>query len=178
MPVTQDEWALVRRTVARSIRSGLHCAIASRDPDGNPHLTPIGSVILTDVGKGFYFDIFNQELGRNLSSDSRVTILAVDSGKLMWFRSLVKGTFVRPPGVRITAEVGEPRPSTADEVSQFHRVVGPMLRTRGGQLLWSRLPRVRDLKIHTVTPLSAGRMTSSASSDATIRHATIAPSAP
>lgn len=174
MPVTHDEWALVRRTVAHSVRSGLHCAMASRDPDGHPHVTPIGSVILTDIGKGFYFDIFNQGLARNLASDGRVTILAVDSGRLMWLRSLLKGTFVRPPGVRITADVGEPRPSTAAEISRFHRMVGPILRTRGGQLLWSHLPRVRDLTIHTVTPLSVGRMTSGASPNATIRPAKIA----
>lgn len=173
MPVTPDEWALVRRTVALSIRSGLHCAIASRGPDGSPHLTPIGSVVLTDVGKGFYFDIFNRELACNLAADPTVTILAVDSGRLMWLRSLLKGTFVRPPGVRMLAEVGQPRPSTPDEIRQFHRVVGPMLRTRGGQLLWSRLPRVRDLRITTIIPLSTGTMTSGAHPSATINHAVI-----
>ena len=63
MPLTHAEWALVRRTVRLSIRSGLHCAIASRDPDGSAHLTPIGSVILTDLGQGFHFDIFNPTRG-------------------------------------------------------------------------------------------------------------------
>jgi hypothetical protein len=178
MPLTQAEWAMVRRTVRLSIRSGLHCAVASRNPDGSAHLTPIGSVILTDIGRGFYFDIFNRELARNLDNNPQVTILAVDSGRLMWLRSLLRGAFVRPPGVRLTAEVGRPRPSTPDEIKQFHRVVGPMLRTRGGRLLWSRLPRVRDLRITSVTPLSIGPMTSGASPTATLNPAVLSPSDP
>jgi hypothetical protein len=163
----------VRRTVAHSITSGLHCAIASRNPDGSAHLTPIGSVILTDLGNGFYFDMFNRQLAHNLDTDPQVTILAVDSGKLMWLRSLLKGTFVRPPGVRMTAEVTQPRPSTREEIKQFYRVVGPMLRTRGGQLLWGRLPSVRDLRIKTITPLSIGAMTSNAGLAATINQSVI-----
>jgi hypothetical protein len=48
-----------------------------------------------------------------------------------------------------------------------------MLRTRGGRLLWGRLPLVRDLRINTITPLSTGRMTSGASPTATINRAEI-----
>jgi hypothetical protein len=157
--MTPEQWELVRRTVELSVRSGLNCTIGSHNADGSLHLTPIGSVVLTDVGKGFYFDIFNSQLARNLAADPRVTILAVDSGRLMWLRSLLKGSFVRPPGVRLTGQVGSPRPSTEAEIRRFHRVVGPLLHTRGGQMLWSRLPRVRDIRIESVIPLRIGPMT-------------------
>jgi hypothetical protein len=168
MTMTPDEWDLVRRTVRRGVRSGLHCAVASRNADGSAHVTPIGSLVLTDFGQGFYFDILNRDLARNLREDPRVTVLAVDSSRWMWARSLIKGTFVRPPGVRLTAEVGPPRPSTPEEIKQFHRVLGPLLHTRGGQRLWSRLPRVRDLRITAVTPIRVGAMDTGASPAATI----------
>jgi hypothetical protein len=142
-----------------TIKSSIHCAVASRNPDGSSHLTPIGSVVLTDVGRGLYFDMFNEQLARNLAEDPRLTILAVDSGRLMWLRSLLRGGFVRPPGVRLLGEAGPARPSTPGEVKRFQRVVGPLLRTRGGQMLWGRLPYVRDLRIDTIVPLRIGAMT-------------------
>jgi hypothetical protein len=175
MRVTPEEWDVVRRTVRLSVRSGLNCTIGSRNADGSVHLTPIGSLILTDLGRGFYFDIFNTQLARNLADDPRVSILAVDSAKPMWLRSLVKGGFVRPPGVRLTGTVGAPRPSTATEIRKFHRVVGPLLRTPGGRLLWGRLPTARDVRIDSVVPVRTGTMTE-AHPSGRIAAATLEPS--
>jgi hypothetical protein len=162
MAIAPEDWEKARQTVRMTVKSSLQCAIASRNPDGSPHLTPIGSVFLTpEVGKGFYIDMFNRQLAANVAEDPKVTIMAVDSGRLMWLRSLLGGSFVRPPGVRLVAEVGAPRPSTPEEVRQFQRFVGPMLRTRGGQLLWGRLGTVRDLRIDSIVPLRIGPMTES-----------------
>jgi uncharacterized protein len=157
--VTQQEWEWARQVVHRAVGTSIHCAVASRDADGSPHVTPIGSVTLTEPGRGFYFDIFNTQLARNISEDPRVAILAVDSGKLMWLRSLLGGRFVRAPGVRLVATVGARRPSTPAEVASFHRLVGPLRHTRGGRMLWGALPVVRDIEVERIIPLRTGTMT-------------------
>lgn len=80
MDITDEDWAMVRRLVPRTIRSSLHCSIASLNPDGSPHVTPIGSFLPTEKGRGVYFDAFNAQLSANVDRDPRVTILAVNGG--------------------------------------------------------------------------------------------------
>ncbi|WGX97189.1 pyridoxamine 5'-phosphate oxidase family protein [Nocardioides sp. L-11A] len=164
-PTTPDDadWLLARRVVRRAVATSLHCSVASTNADGSAHVTPIGSVQLTAPGTGFYFDVFNRRLAENVARDPRVTIAAVDSGAVMWGRSLLRGRFVRPPGVLLVGTVGPARASTPAEVTRFHRVLGPLLRTPGGRALWGTLPRVRDLSVESVHPVRLGTMTGPAS---------------
>jgi uncharacterized protein len=159
MDITEEQWRAAARVVRRSIRTSMHCSIASRNPDGSPHVTPIGSVLLNGVGSAMYFDMFNRRLAANIDEDPRVTILAVDSSRGLWLKSLIKGEFVSPPGIRLVGTVGAPRNSTPAEVARFHRVIGPLLRTPGGKSLWATLPRVRDVEVQEIGALSIGSMT-------------------
>jgi uncharacterized protein len=159
MTISETEWTMARRVVARARRTSLHCSIASANPDGTPHVTPIGSLVLGDIGTGLYFDIFNRQLASNVAINPRVTILAVDSGRIMWGRSLLKAKFVEPPGIRLVGTISAPRNSRPDEVDRFHRALGPLLRTPGGRDLWGALPRVRDITVERVCALSIGTMT-------------------
>ncbi len=159
--ISPEQWRAVRRTWDHVLRSSTHYSVASVNPDGTPHVTPIGSVFLTGPGSGFYLDLFNRQLAENLAVNPRVMILGVDSSKPMWLRSLLRRRFVRPPGVRLTATVGPRRPATADEVKRLHRALGPLVRTPGGRLLWRNAPYARDLTIETIVPLRIGSMTES-----------------
>jgi uncharacterized protein len=160
--ISPQEWGLVRRTWDRVLRSSMSYSVASVGPDGTPHVTPIGSVFLNDEpGTGFYLDMFNKQLSENVRANPRVMILGVDSGKLMWLTSLLRGRFVRPPGVRLVATVGPRRPSTEPERQRLNSALGPLVRTPGGRLLWRDLPHVRELRIEAVVPLRIGRMTES-----------------
>ncbi|BBZ04433.1 hypothetical protein MCHIJ_38700 [Mycolicibacterium chitae] len=160
MSITETQWRTARHVVRRAVRSSLHCSIASRNPDGSPHVTPIGSVLLDhDIGTAWYFDVFNTRLAANVDADPRVTILAVDSGRGLWLRALATGVFAAPPGIRLIGAVGPPRPSTPAEVARFHRTIGPLLHTRGGRTAWGRLARVRDIQVDSVDPISIGTMT-------------------
>ena len=87
-----DVWRSARAVVRRARTSSLHCAIASIDANGSPHVTPIGSVMLGDPGQAIYLDVFNVALGRNLDRDPRCSVLAVDSTKLTWARALIDRT--------------------------------------------------------------------------------------
>ncbi|BDH58855.1 pyridoxamine 5'-phosphate oxidase family protein [Tsukamurella sp. PLM1] len=154
------EWAAARRSVHRAIRSSLHCAVSSRNADGSPHVTPIGSLLLDrDERSGIYFDVFNARLARNLAADPRVTVLAVDSGPLRWGRAMLRGRFDVPPGVQLSGTAGAARLATPDEAARFRSAVGPLGRLPGGRAMWADLSRVRDLRVDSIRFLRLGRMT-------------------
>lgn len=160
-PITDADWALARDTVRRARLSSFHCAVASLNPDGSPHVTPIGSVLLdAHSHTGLYVDVFNVHLARNVAADPRITILAVDSGPIRWGRALVRGHFDRTPAVQLTGTVGPRRRAAPDEAERFRAIVGPLARLRGGRAMWSDLTRVRDLAVSSVRPIRLGTMTS------------------
>ncbi|WP_421845170.1 pyridoxamine 5'-phosphate oxidase family protein [Mycobacterium sp.] len=98
-----ESWRTIRETVARAKQSSMHCAIASVDPDGTPHITPVGTVFLRDDRTGFYFDQYTSALARNIEADPRVCLMAVDTGRLFWLRSLLAGRFIAPQAYACSA---------------------------------------------------------------------------
>lgn len=157
-----DHWRGIRRVFAAAFSSSFHFAIATVGADGEPFVTPIGSVVLTEPGRGFYFEVFTTRLPKNLQREPRISILGVNSGRLFWLRALLFGRFPAPPAVRLRGRVvGEPRKATAREVALFQRRVRPFRRLRGYALLWGRLQRgqVRDLEIDSAEPVLLGPMT-------------------
>ena len=106
-------WGEIRRVFAAAFSSSFHFAVATVGADGEPHVTPIGSVVLTEPGRGFYFEEYPTRLPRNLRHDPRVSILAVNSSRGFWLRTLLFGRFPAPPAVRLRGRVvGEPRHPT------------------------------------------------------------------
>ena len=161
-PTDPAVWRQVQRTLARTQRSSLHCAIASISADGHPHVSPIGSLRLGEPAKGTYLDVFNVQLGRNIDQDPRITVLAVDSSPTTWLRGLVEGRFPNPPGVRLVGTASPSRPATQQEIDRFRRSVRPTLLTKGGRALFGQVGRVktRDLTFTGVIPVRASTLTS------------------
>jgi hypothetical protein len=159
-PSVKDHWREIRRVFTAAFASSFHFAIATVGADGEPHVTPIGSVVLTEPGRGFYFEEFPSRLPRNLRGDPRVSILGVNSSRVFWLRALLLGRFPSPPAIRLNGRVvGEPREVTAGELALWQRRVRRLRRLRGYALLWGRLRRVRDLEINTAEPVLLGPMT-------------------
>jgi len=157
---TANDWHETRAVFNRAFASSMHFSIASTGPDGEPWVTPIGSVLLTEPGRGIYFEEFTQRLRRHVREDSRITILAVDSRKLYWIRSLVGGRFPTPPGLRLRAQVmGPRRRATEAERERWLRRVRMFRGTRGHELLWDRLGFVRDFEVLSTEPVRLGGMT-------------------
>lgn len=154
-----DDWGGVRRLFRSAFTSSLHYAIASVDAQGAPHLTPIGSLILDRPGHGFYFERFTTRLPRHLGKDARVCVLAVDSGRWFWLRSLIAGRFARPPAMRLYGVVGEARAATAREKALWLRRVRPLRFTRGHALLWRDMETVREISFERAEPVHLGAMT-------------------
>lgn len=160
-PTDPAVWQQVRSTLRHAQSSSLHCSIASNGPDGQPHVTPIGSVMLTEPGHGIYLDVFNVQLGRNIDADPRLTVMAVDSGRRTWLTALLRGRFATPPGFRLIGTAGPARPMSSDEGDRFGRRVRVALRTKGGAQLWGRREHLqaRDLTFTEVVPVRIPRMT-------------------
>ena len=149
------DWPEIRRVFARAYFS----SIATVDPDGRPHVTPIGSLLLHEQpGRGFYFERFTANLPRHLDRDSRLCALAVDMRLSKWLRALIRGAFTTAPGLRLAGTAIHRRPATEREVELFRRRVRPALWTRGGKLLWDGMADGREVHFDRVLPLRIGRM--------------------
>ncbi|AGC45150.1 pyridoxamine 5'-phosphate oxidase-related, FMN-binding protein [Myxococcus stipitatus DSM 14675] len=164
-PSIEEQWPDVRRLFSRATATSLHFSIASIDRTGAPHVTPIGSVLLTRPGRGFFFELYTRRLPANLVRDPRVSILAVDSGKLFWLQSLYKGRFERAPALRLVGRVlGPPRPSTSEEQERFARRVRRLSWLKGHALMWRDPGPVREFEVDRIEhvhlgPMTAGLMT-------------------
>ena len=162
MPSTMDlhsNWDQIRATFDASIRSSLHCAIATADAEGNPHVTPIGHMFLRDDRTAFYFEEHPRTLPKNLQENRRVCLLLVNSSRLFWARSLFGGRFATPPGVRLMGIAGERRPATEEEKGLYRGRVGAFRRLKGYALIWKDLAHVRDLQFHSFAPILYPKMT-------------------
>ncbi|MCB1874418.1 MAG: pyridoxamine 5'-phosphate oxidase family protein [Chromatiales bacterium] len=155
----ESNWAEIRKLFQVTFRTSLHYAIATVNENGEPHVTPIGSLILTSPGRGFYFEEFARELPRNLEHNRQVCVLAVNSGRWFWLKSLFAGRFAAAPGIRLFGTAGEARDATAEELARWRRRVHRVRHTRGHALLWRDMRRVRDIRFSRVEPIEVGAMT-------------------
>lgn len=152
-------WESVTSLFRRTFRSTLHYSVATVGPDGAPHVTPIASVLLTEPGRGILFDIFTSRLAFNLEHDPRLCVMAVDTTKRFWLKSLLRARFGLPPATRLTGTAGPRRRATVEEQQRWLRRVRPLSRLKGHALLWGNLAHVRDLAFDEVVPVRLGSMT-------------------
>jgi hypothetical protein len=155
----ERDWPAIQAMFRRAFRSSFHNAVATVDPDGSPRLAPIGSLLLTEPGKGIYFDRFTTDTADNLDRDRRIAVLAVDSGKWFWLRSLIRGRFPALPAIRLQGKAGPRRPATEHERERWQRRVRMVRRTRGHEMLWGDLTHVRDLTFEKAEEIDLGPMT-------------------
>jgi hypothetical protein len=151
--ITQH-WPEIRRVVEVGQRSSLYCSIGTVGADGVPNVTPIGTVFLNSTPGGFFFDRYTSALAAALSVNSGICLLAVDSRKTFWLRSLLLGRFHSPPGVRLYGTAGPLRRATDAELQRIEARVRSAKRSRGGRLLWSSFTDVRELTFSSFRPVS------------------------
>lgn len=159
MSFTDEQWRIAREVFARSCRTSMHYAVATVNPDGSPHVTPIGSLVLLENGTGLFFDGYLGATARNLSKDDRVCVLAVHTSRLGWLKALIAGRFDAPPALRLAGVAGDKRPATPAEAELFLRRVRPLRWFKGHDMLWSKLHFVREVTFDTAYPVRAGGMT-------------------
>ncbi len=153
MEITAADWQVIRRVFREGFASSFHFAVSTVGDDGSPHLTPIGSLVLGEVGHGFYFEEYAGGLAHRLRRDQRVCVMALNSGRWELLKTLWHGEARRPFGVRLYGTAGERRDATAGEIERFLHRVRHLRFLRGHRLLWGKLRTVREVRFHAFDPV-------------------------
>src|SRR5690606_30306879 len=124
------------------------------NPDGTPHMTPVGTVFLRDDQTGYFFDHYAETLGKNIDRNSNVCIMAVNCGRLFWLRSLLTGRFVSPPGVRLYGKVGPIREATVEDVAKIEKPVNASKWMKGARMLYNDFSHVREIEFTSYNPVT------------------------
>ena len=155
-----SHWTELKRLAGSTFNTSLHFAIATVNPDGTSHITPIGSLILSTPGEGYFFEVFADRLCANLDRGSPVSVLGVISSSSLWLRALISGRFSSPPAFRLIGVGGARRASTEAERRLWQRKVRFFRWLKGYKWLWGNLDTVRELHFHALEPVRLGAMTS------------------
>ena len=155
----KEDWKDIKKLFNRSFNSSFHYAFATVNEKGEPHVTPIGSLVLREPGHGIYFEEFPRQLSLNFQHNKEVCVLAVNSGRWFWIKSLFIGRFASPPAIRLYGVVGEVREATETEVKLWHRRIRWTRGSNGYALMWKNMKMVRDINFSRVEPVNIGVMT-------------------
>jgi len=152
-------WDAICDVFERTLKTTGFCAMATVNPDGSPHITPIGSLILHAPGQAYYFEKFPKTMRRNIDQDSRVCVLAVRGGFWNTMASLFRGRYTTAPGVRLTGVAGELRPATEAQERLWRERIKMFRWLKGYDLLWKDMAHVRDIRFDSFEPVRVGLMT-------------------
>jgi hypothetical protein len=155
----QENWQDIRQLFTQAFRTSLHYSMATVTPDGMPHVTPIGSLLLREPGHAIYFEEFTQHMPANFRDNQHVCVLAVRSGLGFWLSALVRGGFKSPPAIRLHGTVGSARAATEGEIAAWQRRVGRLRFTRGHRMMWANMRTVRDVHLTRADGIHLGEMT-------------------
>ncbi|MFH1116428.1 MAG: pyridoxamine 5'-phosphate oxidase family protein [Pseudomonadota bacterium] len=156
MEITDEIWGDICRLFSDAFKHSLHCTIATVSEDGVPRATPIGSLILGRNRRGFYFEEYVSGLAKNLRTNKRVCVLAVNSHKPLFFKMLLFGEFTEPIAVRLVGTAGEKREALPEETALFRKRVSPYRMLKGHDMLWGNLRYVRDITFDSFEPVRLG----------------------
>lgn len=155
----EAEWEEIRRHFKRSFSTNFHVSIASVDSKNEPTVTPIGSLFLNDDKTGFYFEKYPTKLPRYAGINKKVCVLAVNSGRVFWLKSLFTGKFSKYPAIKLYGELGERRKATAIEKKRLDRRMAPTRGLKGNKYLWEDMPFIREIHFAKAEKINLGDMT-------------------
>lgn len=153
----KEHWKDIQEHFKTSFKSSLHVSIASVNDQGNPSITPIGTLFLNDNYGAYYFEKFTTSLQNN--ENKKVCILGINSSKSFWIKSLLKVEFKKYPGLKIYGELGERRKATNKEIQLLQKRLNKTKLTKGNKYLWGDMDTIREIKIKSIEKVNIGKMT-------------------
>lgn len=154
-----DNWSAIRKHFSQSFGSSLHVSISSVASDNRPMVTPVGTVFLNKDQSGFYFEKFVSSLPKHASQNNHICILAVNSNKLFWLKSLFRARFDTYPAYRLYGKLGKRREATESEISALKKRLKTTRRLKGHKYLWGDMKEVREIRFHKGEKINIGKMT-------------------
>ncbi len=156
----EHNWETVKKNFIACQKSSMGVVqIASVDEEGIPNMTPIGSLFLKKERTAFFCNRFPENLNQNLKNNDRICVIAMNSSKWFWMKSLFKGRFVTCPGIKLFGRVSPKRELKKDERAQWERMVKPFQFFKGYHLLWKDMSHASDIVFEDYEYLKAGKMT-------------------
>lgn len=155
----EKEWNRIRDHFRRSRKANSHFVLSIVDDQGFPRTMPIGSLMLNRDQTGYFFEKFTSSFSRFGAPGQQICVLAVNSNRWFWLRSIFQGRFSRPPAIRLYGRLGELREGTPAERDRFQRLVKPVRGTKGHRLMWEDMSRVRELTFERAEGANLGKMT-------------------
>jgi len=152
------EWPFIRWHFRRCIVRNGHISLATTPAQGWPGLAPVGSLVLLDGMRGYYLEKFTGSVERAGGEGSPLTVMGADTGRWFWLKSLYRGRFGRPPGVRLYGVAGARRPATAEEKDRFLKLVRPLRRLKGYDMLWADMAQCREIEFVGAEYVRLGKM--------------------
>ena len=155
----KENWSKIRTHFKTSFAANMHVSIASVNKEHQPTITPIGSFFLNENQTGFYFEKFTTKLNTNANTNKNICVLAVNSNKWFWLKSLFRMKFEVYPAIKLYGVLGDKRPPTEKEYRAFQRRVRKTKRLKGSQYLWEDMKMVREIKFTKAEKINLGKMT-------------------
>lgn len=155
----KTDWKKIRTHYNKSFKSNFYVSIASVDKNNNPTVTPIGSLFLNDNQTGFYFERFPTKLPAHSKNNKSICVLAVNSNRFFWIKSLFNEKFSTPPAIKLYGELGEKRKATTKEISRLNRRMKLTKGLKGNTYLWKNMDYVREVKFMSAEQINLGEMT-------------------
>ena len=153
-----ENWKKIRTHFRVSINSSLHVSIGSVDAKNQPTVTPIGTLFLNKDQTGFYFEKFTTQLPHKSKTNKNVCLLAVNSSKWFWLKSLFKGKFEKDPAIKLYGQLGEKRKATGAEIHALERRMRFTKQLKGHQLLWLDMNYIREINFTKAEKMNVGKM--------------------
>lgn len=154
-----NDWKAIKILLNKAFKSNFHVSIASVDEQNCPTVTPIGTLFLNDHQKGFYFEKFPSQLPRHADANKRICVLAVNSYRLFWLKSLFRQKFVTPPAIKLYGSLGKKRRASERELERLNRRMRITKGLKGNTYLWKKMEFVREIQFDRVETINLGKMT-------------------
>lgn len=155
------EWKALRIHFNKSFKSNFHVSIASVDTNNNPTVTPIGSLFLNHNQSGFYFEKYPAKLPEAAKNNLNICVLAVNSSKWFWLKSLFSGSFKSPPAIKLYGQLGQRREAKQQELSRLKRRMKITSGLKGNTYLWGNMKFIREIEFSRAEKINLGGMTNS-----------------
>ena len=152
-------WPEIRKHFNWCFRTNFHVAIASVDKENKPTVTPIGSLFLDKNCGGFYFEKYPQKLPEHAEYNKNICVLAVNSSRWFWIKSLFRGKFKSYPGIKLYGVLSDRREATKIEISRLNRRMQATRWLKGNHYLWGSMVYVRDIQFTSAEKINLDAMT-------------------
>lgn len=153
------KWLEIKAHFRTSFSSSLHVSITSVNDENIPTVTPIGTLFLNDNQTGFYFEKYTSSLPKNSMINKNTCVLAVNSSKWFWLKSLFKGKFFHTPAIKLYGQLGKRRKATAREIHALKRRMRFTQNLKGHHLLWDDMTNIREITFTKAEKMNIGKMT-------------------